>query len=139
MKKILMMLSLILLSCFFLTSCGEKKLTLEDFEYETLTNGQQELKKYIGKANFMMNENIQLHLKVYGKSRRYVNESFIGQNRNIIHYEDYDEVYLEIEGKESVVHFLLSLRDEVEIISPVEMKTKMHEIITNMQTKYNSY
>ena len=50
MKKILMMLSLILLSCFFLTSCGEKKLTLEDFEYETLTNGQQELKKYIGKA-----------------------------------------------------------------------------------------
>ena len=98
-----------------------------------------QLQKYIGKANFMMNENIQLHLKVYGKSRRYVNESFIGQNRNIIHYEDYDEVYLEIEGKESVVHFLLSLRDEVEIISPIEMKTKMHEIITNMQTKYNSY
>ena len=74
MKKILMMLSLILLSCFFLTSCGEKKLTLEDFEYETLTNGQQELKKYIGKATKIKIVDIPKHTKYW---REWSKESYI--------------------------------------------------------------
>lgn len=98
-----------------------------------------QLQDHIGTANLMRNEKIRLHLKIYGQSRRYIKESMIGQNRQIIAGENYDEVYLDLEGKESVISFLLTLRDEVEIISPPDIKTKMQEIIVNMQTKYNSY
>ena len=49
MKKIVMLISLVLISCLFLTSCGNKKLELEDFEYEITTSGDYELKKYTGK------------------------------------------------------------------------------------------
>ena len=73
MKKVFMMLSLVLISCLFLTSCGYKKLALEDFEYEQ-TGYSYVLKKYTGnnskikivdipgatykKETFSFNENI---------------------------------------------------------------------------------
>ena len=98
-----------------------------------------QLKQHIGSSNLIQNETITLHLYVYGKNRRYIKENPIGSYCSIISHEDYDEVFLDIEGKESAIHFLLSLRDEVTILSPKTLKEEMSEIILNMQTKYNSY
>jgi predicted DNA-binding transcriptional regulator YafY len=97
------------------------------------------LKEHIGTSNVIQNETISLHLKVFGRSRRVVQEQSFGQNRRLQSHADYDELCLDLEGKESVIHYLLSLRDEVEIIEPLEIKNELREIITNMQTKYNSY
>lgn len=98
-----------------------------------------QLKKHIGTYNVIQNETIALHLKVFGKSRRIMKEHTMGKNRIIQTFEEHDEVWLEMEGKESAIVYLLSLRDEVEIIEPFFIKKELSEIITNMQTKYNSY
>lgn len=116
----------------------ERMRYVEMQDHQFLRDEAFDIRTQIGQHSIIHNETIALHLLVKGRSIRYLKEHQIGSDKVLLEREDGLEVFLRIEGREAAIAFLLSLRSDVQILEPLELKQELLEIISNMQTQYNS-
>ena len=92
---------------------------------------------HIGELSLLKNQTYHLQLLIKGSMVSWVKENPSGYD---IHYEMIDDQVMKyqcmIEGKYHVIEFLLKLKDQVEIISPMEIKQEMKELLEKMWKAY---